>query len=324
VKRIAARAILGMLGVLALAFVGLGATAQARWDRTFDVPEPTIHASSDPAVVERGRYLVFGPAHCSYCHTPPDQWPLLDAGQEVPLIGGYAFEFPFGTVRSANLTPDEETGIGRVSDGQLARMLRHTVRADGRATIPVMEFQNMSEEDLVAVISYLRSRPAVRNEIADHDLNLAGRAIMAMLIRPTGPTGTPPARTPAEGPSVERGGYIVNSVANCAGCHSPRSPMDGSYTGPRLSGGVMDVDGDPAHVFSVPNLTPDPRTGYITGWTEDQFVARFRVGKVREGSHMPWNAFQRMSDDDLRAVYRYLMSLDPVEHDTGAILQPKR
>jgi mono/diheme cytochrome c family protein len=324
VKRIAARASLGLLGILAFALVGLGATAQARWDRTFDVPVPVVHASSDADVVARGRYLVFGPAHCSYCHTPQGDWARLDAGEEIPLVGGYAFELPIGTFRSPNLTPDPETGIGRYTDGQLARMLRHGVRPDGRATLPVMEFQDMSDEDVVAVISYLRSRPAVRNEVPAHELNLLGKAVMAMLIGPTAPNGTPPATSPPAGPTVERGAYLANSVANCAGCHSPRSMTDGSYTGPRFSGGVMDVDGDPTHFFSVPNLTPDPETGHIVGWSADQFVARFRAGKLIEGSHMPWNAFQRMSNDDLRAIHAYLMSLDPVRHDTGPTLQKKK
>jgi mono/diheme cytochrome c family protein len=322
-RRIVMRSLLGLFGCLGLMVAGAAGIAQARWDRTFNIPEPYVEIRSDAETIDRGRYLVFGPAHCSYCHTPPDLWERLDAGEELPLIGGYAFELPLGTITSPNLTPDLETGIGRYTDGQLARMLRHNVRADGRAALPLMEFQNMSDEDVVAVISYLRSVSAVRNEVPDVEWNLVGKAMMALLIKPTAPAGTPPARSPAEGPSIERGAYLANSVANCAGCHSPRNMADGSYTGPRFSGGVMDVDGDPTHFYSVPNLTPDPKTGFIVSWTEDQFVARFGVGKLHPGSHMPWDAYKRMSEGDLRAVYRYLMSLDPVENATGATLQAK-
>jgi mono/diheme cytochrome c family protein len=323
-KRILGRIALGVVGLLALGVAGLLATALTRWDRTFDLPEPVVHASTDPAVLERGRYLVFGPAHCSYCHSPLAEWPRLDAGEEIPLVGGYEMKLPIGTLRSTNLTPDRETGIGRHTDGQLARMLRHNVRPDGRAALPLMEFQDMSDEDVAAVISYLRSMPPVRNEVPPNELNLMGKAVMALMIKPTLPNGTPPARSPAAGTSLERGAYLANSVANCAGCHSPRDLGDGSYTGPRYSGGTMEVDGDPTHVFSVPNLTPDPRTGHIAGWTEEQFLARFRVGRTFQGSHMPWDAYRRMSDDDLRAIYRYLMSLEPVENETGPILQPKK
>jgi mono/diheme cytochrome c family protein len=323
VKRIVLRLVLGLLALVALAATTLGATAMTRWDRTFDVPLPDLHASTDPDVIDRGRYLVFGPAHCSYCHTPQESWSRLDAGEELPLIGGYGFELQIGTLYSSNLTPDVETGIGRYSDPQLARMLRHGVRPNGRAALPVMEFQNMSDEDVVAVISYLRTAPAVRNEIPENRWNMLGKTLMATMIGPVYPDGPPPAAGPAAGATVERGSYVANSVANCAGCHSPRNLTDGSYTGPRFSGGVMDVDGDPTRFFSVPNLTPDPATGHITGWSEDQFVARFRAGKRYEDSHMPWDAFARMSDDDLRAVYRYLRTLEPVHNETGALLQTK-
>jgi hypothetical protein len=67
--------------------------------------------------------------------------------------------------------------------------------------------------------------------------------------------------------------------------------------------------------------TPDPTTGHITQWTAEQFIARFRVGRVREGSHMPWAQYARMSDDDLRAIYMYLRTLEPVVNDPGPIVR---
>jgi mono/diheme cytochrome c family protein len=88
-KRMLVRTGVGILGILMLAVAGIAATAQARWDRTFEAPEPDLRASTDPALVQQGRYLVYGPAHCSYCHTPPADWPRLDAGEELPLVGGY-------------------------------------------------------------------------------------------------------------------------------------------------------------------------------------------------------------------------------------------
>jgi mono/diheme cytochrome c family protein len=323
-KRMLVRAGLGILGILVLAVAGIAATAQARWDRTFEAPEPDLRASTDPVLLEQGRYLVYGPAHCSYCHTPPADWPRLDAGEEVPLVGGYEMKLPLGVLRSPNITPDRETGIGRYSDGQLARMLRHGVRPNGRVAFPVMEFQNLSDHDVIAVLSYLRSVEPVRNAVADHDWNLVGKGLLALMIKPAAPTGQPPVKSPEPGVSIERGAYLANSVANCAGCHSPRNLVDGSYTGPRFSGGTMEVDGDPDQIFGVPNLTPDPKTGHLAAWSEERFLARFRAGAGYPGSHMPWNAFARMSDDDVRSIYRYLNSLDPVENETGPILQKKR
>jgi hypothetical protein len=71
-------------------------------------------------------------------------------------------------------------------------MLRHGVKPNGRAAIPFMEFQNLSDEDLVAVVSSLRSQPAVRNAVPPSEFNALGRAVMALMIEPIGPSGTPP------------------------------------------------------------------------------------------------------------------------------------
>ena len=313
---------LSVLGILALGVTGIVGFVQLRWDRSYEAPMPEIHASTDPAVVEQGRYLVMGPAHCSYCHTEQENWPRLDAGEEVPLAGGYVFPLPVGTFYTPNLTPDPVTGIGRYTDGQLARMIRHGVTPSGKAAIPFMAFQNLSDEDVTAIVSYLRSQPPVRNEVPEHEVNLLGKAVMTFMIRPVGPQGTPPRVSPAEAPTVERGEYLANAVAECASCHTKRSPVDGSAIGAPFSGGSeMPMDGDPTRVFVTPNLTPDPATGHIYRWTEEQFVARFRAGRQIEGSHMPWPLFGRMSDADLRALYRYLRTLEPVENETGPLVR---
>ena len=120
---------------------------------------PDIHASADPAVIERGRYLVRGAAHCADCHTAPEQRAALEAGKDVPLSGGNEFNLPVGVFRVPNITPDVETGIGRYTDPQLARMLRHGVRPNGKMVLPFMPFADLSDEDLTAVISYLRAQP---------------------------------------------------------------------------------------------------------------------------------------------------------------------
>jgi len=310
----------GSFGILAMALVSLAAYSEIQWDRLYDAPMPDIHASTDPDVIEQGRYLVYGPAHCAACHTPLERHGELEQGVAVPLTGGYEFALPLGTIRTANLTADVETGIGGFTDGEIARMLRHGVKRDGRAAMPFMEFQNLSDADLTAIVSYLRAAPAVKNEVAPSELNFIGRAVMATMIRPKGPTAKPAAESPAEGATVERGDYLVNNVAGCAACHTARNLVDGSYTGPRLAGGSpMPLDDDPSVVLVPPNLTPDPATGHIYSWTAEQFVTRFRVGRIQEGSHMPWSMFATMSDDDLKAIYLYLRSLQSVTNDTGPI-----
>lgn len=308
------------LGVVVVAAVIL---VELRWKRTFDDPLPNLRASTDTAVIARGRYLIYGPAHCAYCHNTAETGAALDRGEQPPLSGGMVFKLPVGTFRTPNLTPDSATGIGAVSDGQLARMVRYGVRRDGRAAVPFMNFHDMSDADLVAVVSYLRSQPAVSHAVPPHEPNFIGKAVLAFVIKPIGPKGVPPQESP-EGVTVERGAYLVRSVAECADCHTERSMMSGAFTGPRLAGGVA-MESDSAGIeFVPPNLTPEPRTGRIAAWSEDQFVARFRQGRVIPASPMPWNAFARMSDDDLRAIYRYLRTVPPVVHETGPSVRPKQ
>jgi hypothetical protein len=85
----------------------------------------------------------------------------------------------------------------------------------------------------------------------------------------------------------------------------------------------MDVAADPTIVFVTPNLTPDPETSPIGRWSEDTFMARFRRSQQVPGTPMPWGAFARLTDDDLRALYRYLRSLPPTRHRTGSPVQSK-
>jgi mono/diheme cytochrome c family protein len=308
--------------VVLLAGTALTAT-ELRWRRTFEAPYPAIAGSADPAVIAKGRYLVYGPAACAYCHVPKSEWGRLDAGETLPLSGNHVFRLPFGELFSANLTPDQETGIGRRSDAELARVLRYGVRADGRAAFPLMEYHDVSDEDLTAVVSFLRSQPAVSLPVPEHHLSRLGKALMAFAIAPDGPARTPTSVSP-EGPSVERGRYLANNVSSCASCHTDRDRRSGQLVGPAFAGGQkMDVAADATKVFVPPNLTPDSETSPIGQWTEDAFLVRFRQGELVAGTPMPWGAFARMTDDDKRSVFRYLRTLTPVRHATGPVIQDK-
>ena len=308
---------------IAAGAVALGVVALVLgFSRRFDAPVPAVHASADPAVIGHGRYLVYGPAACAYCHRPKSDWPALERGESLPLSGAHAFPLPFGTIYSSNLTGDAETGIGAAADGELARVLRYNVRRDGHAAVPLMEFQNLSEEDLVAVISFLRTMPAVRLDVPPHDLTLTGRLVLGVLLTPEGPAGPLRASSPA-GATAERGEYLANNVAACVSCHTDRGP-GGDLVGPRFAGGQrMEFAGGSSRVLVTPNLTPDPQTGRVATWSEDRFVSRFRLGTQIPETIMPWGAYRRMTDDDLRAVYRYLRTLPPVRRDTGPALQPR-
>jgi mono/diheme cytochrome c family protein len=314
------------VSLYALAAVLLAAGAglvviEARWKRRFDAPYPAIAARPDPAAVARGEYLVYGAAACAYCHVAREQWGRLDRGERLPLTGHHLFRLPFGDIYSSNLTPDAETGIGKRADPDLARILRFGVRADGRAAFPLMEFR-LSDEDLTSIVSYLRAQPAVPHAVPEHQLTRFGKALMAFAIAPETPAAAAPAASPA-GATVERGRYLANDVSSCVSCHTDRG-SDGALVGPPFGGGQrMDVAADASKVFVSPNLTPDRETSPVGAWSEDAFVARFKLGELVPGTPMPWGAFARFTDDDVRAVYRYLRSLPPSRHRTGPAVQAK-
>lgn len=304
VKRIA----VGLLAFVAVAALGLLLAIWIRQDRKFEAPLPAVHASNDPAVIARGRYLVYGPAHCVGCHGDRAQ----RGAAHVDLSGGTDFKLPIGIFNPPNLTSSVASGIGALSDGEIARALRHGVGHDGRALFPFMPFADLSEEDLVAILSFLRAEPPVEKAVPRPRLNLLGRAVRAFVLEPRGPTRPVRATSPT-GVTVERGEYLAYSVANCVGCHTNRDLMTGAFVGPPFAGGFRMGK----HVSK--NLTPDARTGWIRSWTEDDFVARLKSGAKPEGSPMPWDSFARMSEDDMRAIYRFLQTVPPVENDTGKL-----
>ena len=309
--KIVKRVLLAVLSLVVLATAALVVTVLIRKDRTFDAPYPDIQASKDPAVIERGRYLVEGPGHCIGCHGDEDRKQEREAGVTVPFSGGHEWKLPVGVVRAPNITSDPETGIGKLTDGEVARILRHGVAPSGRAVLPFMPFADLSDEDLTAVISFLRTMPPVRKAVAPTELNALGLALRALVMEPAGPSKPTVARV-ERGPTVEHGAYLANAVANCVKCHSVIDLKTGGIVGePFAGGGKMESQG---MTFISPNLTPDAKTGWITRWSEDDFVARFKSGSSITGTPMPWRSFSNMSEDDLRAIYRYLRTLPPVEN----------
>jgi mono/diheme cytochrome c family protein len=303
---------------LLIIVVGGAVLVSTRQNLKFDAPYPEVTASTDSSIIARGRYIVRVAAPCAACHGDPTQRVAFASGAEVPLTGGFVFDIPPGKFYTKNLTPDPETGLGNVPDKAIARALRHGVGHDGRALLPFMEMQGLSDEDLQAVVSYLRSMPPVRNPVPPHQYTTLGKVIRAtVLSKPVGPATTPLVRSP-RGASVETGRYLVESVSLCWACHTERSRMTAALTGPRFGGstGFIETD-DPGHSWSPPNITSDPETGKLGKMNEDQFVARFRQGRVIPGSPMPWQAFSRLPEEDLRAIYRYLKSVPPVKRDVG-------
>jgi mono/diheme cytochrome c family protein len=316
------RAIVWALAAVVVAAAVAVAYAAFAYRKTWDVAVPAVHASTDAAAIARGRYIVYGPGRCADCHVPDANRAQLVKGEEVPLTGGSGESTYIGSWTAPNLTPDPVTGIGNVSDGQLARMLRHGVNREGRLAPPFMDsYADLADEDLVAIISFLRSLPAARGVPPASNINILGKLTLAYVLEPYAPAATPPRRLDPE-PTPAYGGYIATTLAGCRTCHTARNLKTGAYESPFFSGGLAFRAREwPGFMYVAPNLTPDPATGRIAAWTEDAFVQRFRQGLTIADSPMPWGSFTRLTEVDLRALYRFLHSLPPVNRDNGPSVQ---
>jgi mono/diheme cytochrome c family protein len=318
-----------LLGLIVLFLVVVGGFVGmnvASWQPTYpDVEKPDIKATDDPEVIARGKYIVNALSHCGACHSPMDEYLALEPGAESTFKGGHEWHMgPLGTIRSTNITPDEATGIGSYTDAELARALRHGVGKDDRGLLFMMAVGPMSDEDLVAVMSYMRSVPAVANEIPASEIGLMGKVLfqgpMEFFQHPhTYPM--PEYVAESETASAGRGKYLAEGPAGCIGCHSQYEPKDGQveFTGTLMSGsGAPQPDEtDETFEFSGPNLTMDPDTGHLTQWTTEQFAERMKAGRVHTGSPMPWETYRNMTDADIESLWLYLESLPPTNYVTG-------
>ena len=137
------------------------------------------------------------------------------------------------------------------------------------------------------------------------------------MVKPVGPDGDV-AKSVKPDTTADYGKYLAHYITNCRGCHTNRSLMTGAYIGPEFAGGLKFESSTEKGAYTVtPNLTPDKETGRITGWSQEQFINRFRQKKIIAASDMPWDQFRTMKDDDLKAIYKYLVSLKPVKNVTG-------
>jgi mono/diheme cytochrome c family protein len=308
----------GLVAVLAAGYMYISLT----WPRDYSsTPIPDVRASTDPEVIARGEYVVQALGHCAACHgfASHDFKPGDPIDWNKPLAGGYSWDIPlFGHFVAANLTPDPETGIGNMTDGQVARAIRYGVDRNGHI-LPFMMLAvgALSDEDLTAVVSWLRSRPAVHQENSRESYGVMAKALAGSFTPRRGPF--PQHVAPGPEPSIDRGRYLAQGAAACIQCHTQRNDLTFAIDGVPFAGATTpSPDGtDPAYEFVYPNLTPDPETGHITSWSEDAFVQRLRGGRVYAGSEMPWENFQRMTEADARSIYRYLRSLPPTKHLVG-------
>lgn len=248
------------------------------------------------------------------CHAPVD-WKTQDAKYPAELRGAggtFAADGTSDGVVAPNLTPDVETGIGGWSDDQIARAIREGVDARGRPLDPMMPYRfyrSMRDEDVAAVVVYLRSLPGVRRAAPKAERTLRARLL---LNQNPEPIASPVVLTHGDSPEA-RGSYLVQ-LANCIDCHTPQPRTSGTALAGMDYAGGLPMEGPWGSVASA-NITPDA-TG-ISYYTPEMFIQTMRTGVGRDHALnpvMPWHAYGGMTDEDLRAIFAYLRTIKPVRH----------
>jgi mono/diheme cytochrome c family protein len=263
----------------------------------------------DPVV--RGRY-VFGATGGCGCHTVPG---------EAVNSGGRKYEGPFGTVYSTNITPDPHTGIGTWTDEQIVTAIRLGRRPNGERLIPVHPypvFNGMAEQDLKALVAFLKTVPAVKrqNQPKRIMVPLFESVFLPAWLTAFAPRETPPPTAPAAG--VARGEYLVRAVGHCGECHTPRTMtmapdpsryLAGTSTGPEKS--------------VVPNITPDRETG-IGKWSEEEIAEFLGTGNRPDGDvasglmdeviQGTLAGYKNLTQEDRLAIAKYLKSVPAVRN----------
>lgn len=318
------KAVGAVVALIVIAIGGFAVYINLTWDKDYSgFEKPAIKASTDPEVIKRGEYLAHSVAHCSICHAPEAVTMKRQPGERPAMVGGYKWEMgPMGTLYSRNITPDPETGIGKWTDEELARAIKWGIGRDGKQlTFMTMTVPAMADEDVQAIISYMRSTAPVAAKAPPHEYTIVSKWLATKMSPDFRKMLLADVKYAAqtEEPSLERGKYLAHGPAACVGCHSPFNLLAFQLEGAPFSGSdeAEPDPKDPSMVYRMPNLTPDAETGHIAKWDEEQFVTRFRAGRTRASSKMPWEAYREMTDSDLRAVFRYLKSLPPTKRYIG-------
>ncbi len=282
------------------------------YQRRLDYPLENLERSDDRGVIARGDYLVYGPARCADCHGAADRRADISRGKKVPLSGGLTESTLVGTIVFPNITPDSETGIGRLSDGELARSIRTGINHRGEYGLPFMNYQTISRADLIAIVSFLRIQAPVYNEVGSSSYNFLGRLALAYFVRPEISGDIYPDDI-TRAPKPEYGRYLAEAIASCRACHTDRSLKTGAYLGPAYAGGMpFEHPDNPGLSVVSSSLRPEAGTDKVANYTKIAFVERMKAGQKGDWSPMPWGPYSRMTSEDMEAIYLYLSSLEPL------------
>ena len=278
-------------------------------------PELQVEISQER--IERGRYLAHNVMLCADCHSMRD-YSKFSAPITGHFFSGGGDEFTEefglpGNFYASNLTP---FNLKEWTDGELFRAITTGVSKNGRALFPAMPYplyNQASEEDIFAVIAYLRTLPS-----AEHTVKASKAKFPVSLLINTMPVKYNYPEKPDEQNTIAYGKYMA-TIAGCIECHTPMSKGKPVWE-EAFSGGREFIL--PAGVVTTSNLTPDTITG-IGHWSEEMFLNRFKA--FADSSYtphdvdinnefntlMPWTLYAQMKASDLSAIYAYLQTLEP-------------
>ena len=273
-------------------------------------------ARAEPEV-ERGEYLVRA-ANCVSCHTAP--------GGAV-FAGGVPFATDFGTIYSTNITPDKNTGIGSWSFDQFEAAMRHGVRPNGEhlyPAFPYTSFTKIDDADLQALYAYFMSlkpvdAPAKPNEMGFPFNQRALMGVWKSLYFDEG-RYVPDAKQSAQ---WNRGAYLVEALAHCSACHSPRNALGAEKASALYTGGTLQEmdEGRGPVMRAAPNLTASKHG--LGAWSEADIAGYLKPGintrtrLMGTMNEVVLNSTRYLTDADVQAMAVYLKSL-PAAGDTGS------
>ncbi|WP_426956783.1 c-type cytochrome [Muricoccus radiodurans] len=251
--------------------------------------------------LSRGAYLVNVAGACGNCHTPKGpQGDLPGRG----LAGGMVFEEPVFRAVAPNITPDPETGIGRWTDAQIATAIREGRRPNGTIIgppMPIELYRGISDEDVAAMVAYLRTVPPVVNRVEPSRYDI-----------PLPASYGPPITEPVPGPAndaISRGAYLAGPIAHCTECHTPMG-AGGQRDWSQIGAGGQIFSG-PWGSAAAANITP---TGL--GRVEDSLILRaITRGIAFDGTPlrppMGYAYYAGLSQQDQEDLLAWLRSLPP-------------
>jgi mono/diheme cytochrome c family protein len=262
---------------------------------------PAAAAAGDP---KHGEYVA-RLGGCLGCHTE-------DKKDAVPFAGGRALKTTFGTFFGPIITPHLQAGVGRWTEADFMRAMRHGTRPDGANYLPVFpypSFTKITDNDLRDLWAYLRALPQSSQANREHDPWLFfGWRFLVPVWKWLYFTPDPFMNIPGVSEVINRGAYLVQALGHCGECHTPRNFLGGPIRSRLLAGGKGPDD------KRTPNLTP----ARLKQWSDEELKKFLMTGVTpddEEAADLMYevirNTTSQLTPGDLAALMAYLRSLPP-------------